>query len=409
MISEKVYCGLDIGAQKIKAAILKVHDAGQTQLMAVAENKTQGLKDLSVRDLGELSECIHTTISQAAQEANIKIKEVQLGIGGEFVELRETSALIPLVDRGNKIITQQDIKKVNHQANLLGLKMDEQTLHSIAQYYLVDDVNTALNPVGLYGRKLGVEALLIVTNINRVRNITHAVNHAGYDVGHLYFGTYAASEVVFSKEQKQKGCVLLDVGAAVTSILIFKEGVLKYLSKIDIGGDHFTRRIVEKLNLSFDLAEELKQSYAVALSTDQHQKEDILLKQESNYVPVKREVLYQAIEGEILNFIQGIELALKTSGFRDQINDGITMIGAGALLTGFIERIEGDLHLAVKLGKVNISSRKTLNQTGNFASCIGLAQHAYKQSSCSLLSSEDLLNWRKSLSGKIKELYEEYF
>ena len=42
MIREKHYCGLDLGAQKIKAGILKVKDAMQMELVGIYEQKTAG-------------------------------------------------------------------------------------------------------------------------------------------------------------------------------------------------------------------------------------------------------------------------------------------------------------------------------------------------------------------------------
>ena len=109
-----------------------------------------------------------------------------------MVETRYSAAVIPLMDRGSKIITHRDVKKVATQARLLGVKMDEIVLHDFPQYYKVDDTNNALNPVGLYGRKLEIKTLLIIVKNNFIKNITKAVNQAGYDVADLFFSSLSS-------------------------------------------------------------------------------------------------------------------------------------------------------------------------------------------------------------------------
>ena len=216
MIGERVYCGLDIGSQRIKVGIIKVTDAKLMELLGVYETKTYGFQDASVSDLGDLSECIHQTIQQLIQKTGVKFKEVNLGFGGELVDVREISAMIPLLDRGSKVISGRDVQRVNKQARSLGMKIEEEVLHDLPQFYKVDDADSAINPIGLYGRKLGVQSLMIYANMNRIRNITKAVHQAGYDVMNIFFSSYASSEVILNENEKKDGSLLIDIGSKST-------------------------------------------------------------------------------------------------------------------------------------------------------------------------------------------------
>ena len=333
MIREKHYCGLDLGAQKIKAGILKVKDATQMELIGIYEQKTAGFRDGAVSDLGELSDCIHATVHTLLQKTNLKLKEVQLGVGSELIEIREGGTTIPLVDRTNKIITQRDMKKVNDQARLLSLKMDEEILHDLPQQYLVDEVNKALNPGGLYGRKLGVQSLMIFANTNRIRNIVRAVHQAGYEVPNIFFASYAAGEVALDDAERAQGRVLIDIGARATSVLLFQNNILRRLKKIEIGGDTFTRGIAEQLNLPLDLAEEIKRSYAATLEAYHSSDEEILVKRDSAYKPVKGRDICAAIEPLIRELLENIRNVLREFGVLDDLETGIVMTGGGSLLT----------------------------------------------------------------------------
>ena len=140
-------------------------------------------------------------------------------------------------------------KRSMTRRGFLSLKMDEEILHDLPQQYMVDEVNKALNPGGLYGRKLGVQSLMIFTNANRIRNIVRAVHQAGYEVPNVFFTSYAACEVALDGTERAQGRILIDIGAKATSVLLFQDNILRRLKKIEIGGDAFTRRIAEQLSL----------------------------------------------------------------------------------------------------------------------------------------------------------------
>jgi cell division protein FtsA len=407
MLREKYYCGLDLGSRKLKAGVLKIRDAGHVELLGIYEKDTAGFREASVTDLGEFSDCVHATVNTLLQKTGVKIKEVHLGVGCDLVEIREAGTVVPLIDRGTKIITRRDTKRVNDQARLLSLQVDEEVLHDLPQYYVVDDLNKALDPGGLYGRKLGVHSLLVIANANRIRNIVRAVHQAGYDVPHVFFSSYAACEAALGAAERAEGRVLVDVGSKATSILIVKDDVLRYLKKIDAGGDHFTHSIVEALNLPFDLAEEIKKSYATVLSSDEAMEEEILVKRESVYKPIKRREICAAVAPQAQRFLGALQQALGESGLMEQIDHGIVMTGGGSLLTGLIERVGQAVNRPVRLAKLNVTSQKSLGNAALFSAVVGLAQKGFRQSLRYAVAPDG--DWRENLVSRFRELYHEYF
>jgi len=401
-------CGLDVGSQKIKAALLKINENKNAEFLGIYEHPAEGLSGSSVSDLNKLSECIHKTIHNLEKKINTNIKEVYLGVSGSVVDVRPFACTIPITDKNHKVIGSQDLKKIDEQVRLLGVKMDEELLHHFPQMYQVDDGNEALNPVGLYGRKLGVQSLMVVTNVNRIRNIAKAVQQAGYDLSHISFGSLRAGDVCLTEEDQNEGCVLIDIGASVTSILIFRDGILKYVNTLNRGGDYFTQCIADQLNLPFDLAEDIKKSYVSVSSTDNHKDEEILVKKDSKYIPVKREVIYHTIESEILSLVRNTDTLIKASGFFQKINRGITLIGGGALLPGLIERIEQETKMNVRLGQFTIDAQK-LGNAALYSTVIGLAYHGFTKYKSNAGSINGQAPWGKFLVEKMRELYVEYF
>jgi len=86
VMGERFQCGLDLGSSMIKVGCLKTKDSKNFDLVGVYESSTHGLSHASVSDLGELSECIHSCILGLTKKTGIKVKEIQLGIGGGGVD-----------------------------------------------------------------------------------------------------------------------------------------------------------------------------------------------------------------------------------------------------------------------------------------------------------------------------------
>ena len=408
IIGEKYFCGLDIGSQSIKASLLNAGEHNKPQLQGVFEVGTCGFARNSITDLGEFSECVHQAVSGLSKKAGVKIKDVHLGVNGELIDQRPAAAVIPLLDRGTKIITPRDVKKVQSQARLLGVNMDEVILHEIPQYYKVDDVNMAVNPVGLYGRKLEIHTLMIVVHSTILKNIVKGVNQAGYDVGPMSLSTVAAADAALTRFQKRQGCLLLDIGSTVTNALVFRDENLKQLVTMKWGGRGITQNIARALGIPFGLAEEIKKSYASAVESDRGRDEELLIKKDEGYVPVKRDTIIRAIEPVIQEFVSALRESLEKTGTGEQLNSGIVMIGGGALLPGLPECIELQTGLPVKIGMIDISSRR-LHNASKFAAAVGLAHKGFHKAEGDKGALGAHGPGAVRLVQKIKEIYLEYF
>lgn len=408
MIGEKLICGLDIGSQQVKSSVVKAKGSNRFDLLGFQANLTKGFTKSTVSDLAELSQCIYENLHALEKKAGIKLKDVYLGVGGCLIDPRYSKAIIPLIDRGSKIVTISDVKRINKQARLLGVKLDEEILHDFPQQYVVDDMNRVLNPTGLYGHKLGVTSLLITANVNLMSNLSQAVNQAGYEVAGVFLASLASAEASLTKNMVESGCLLIDVGASTTNLMFFRDGFLKHLDIIMLGGNHLTMRIAESLHLPFDLAEDIKKSQGAVLSEGVKGDDEILIKKEDQYKSVKRSVVCGSFEGEVEKLISAIENTIKFSHLQDKLNGGIIMVGGGSLLAGLIEHVEKRLNCTVRMGKAHTGGVPVGN-AALFTACIGLTQMKAAQIVGQSLSAHSRTNWVNRISGRIMDLYEEYF
>ena len=158
-----------------------------------------------------------------------------------------------------------------------------------------------------------------------------------------------------------------------------------------------------------NLSEEIKKSYAAAGSYDLYEDEEILVKNESVYITLKRAQIYSAVNPQVDNFLEQITGAINDCVGYQNLNCGITLIGGGALMPGLIEKIGESVKMPVKLGKLNVFSQKKFSNLAEIISVVGLAYNAYLKTLKYGVDAKGHSNWAKILSNKIKELYLEYF
>jgi cell division protein FtsA len=400
------FCGLDLGTHTMKASIVRARDEDNLDLLGVFETRATGFQEASISDITELAECIQRTVQGVMQKTGIKINAVQLGVNGSFLTSRRSSAVIPLIESGTKVISKFDLRKVEAQSKLLGVNLDEEIIHDFPQWYKVDDVNTSINPAGLIGRKIESSLLLLTANSLRVRNLTKAVHQAGFEVNSVAFSGYAASDVAVDKTDKTLGCALVDIGANITSVIFFKNGIVGDVQFIPWGGNYVTQSIAERLSLTVDLAEEIKKTHAMASGTNQKEVSgEILVKREKSYFPIRRELVCEAVNWEIENFLTHLETVVKGSPLYHQLNKGIVMVGGGSLLSGAIERIEEHINTTVRMG----ASTPGLNNSAMYAASIGLGRLHYLKKKEESIGVKSSMHFKDKIVNSVKELCQEYF
>lgn len=400
------FCGLDLGTHTMKASIVCAKDEENLDLLGIYETRATGFQEASISDITELAECIQRTVQGVMQKTGIKVHAVQLGVSGSFLTTRRSSAVIPLIDSGTKVISKFDLRKVEAQAKLLGVNLDEEIIHDFPQWYKIDDINTSINPAGLIGRKIESSLLLLTANSLRIRNLTKAVHQAGFEVSCVAFGGYAASDVAVDRADREQGCALVDIGANITSVIFFKNGIVGDVQFIPWGGNYVTQSIAERLSLTIDMAEEIKKTHAVAsLTNPKEVSGEILVKRDKGYIPIRRQSVCEAVNWEMENFLTHLETVVKGSYLYHQLNKGIVMVGGGSLLPGAIERIEERINTTVRMG----AATPGLNNSAVYAASIGLARMHYMKKKQESIGIKTPLTLKDKIVNNVRELCQEYF
>lgn len=409
MLKGTLYCALDITAGKIAAAAAVVKRNNALSDIVCLSGPSAGIKDGRVAQMGELSEAVSGVLKELSGRTGRKIKSLYACLISPRIKTSHSRGALPISERSHKIITSGDVAKVNRQAYSLGLNIQEEVLHHAAQGYTIDNHNRVLNPEGLYGHKLEVDLLLITAMNTDAQNIISAVERAGYRTQGLVLSAYATGLAVVPDADKDKGCVLIDIGYDTTQLLIYKDGIVRAFEVFGRGSSHITETLSKELKLPADLAETVKISYGKAFSQPVCAETEVLIKKDGTYLPIKQKEVCAVIERELDELFSEIKKRLEAYQKSLGLPVGIIASGKIAVLDGFLESLERHFNLPVRLAKIDPSVYAHPGDLA-YATAIGALRYAVSQSPrIELLRLSSYGNAFQKVAHKTKEIYQEYF
>lgn len=357
--------GIDLGTSKIVGVLGRKNEQGVISILASESIPSDSsVKYGVIYNIDEAAGKIKKLISLLENKTGKKIGKAYVSVAGKSLRAVEHSET-KLLD-GTTPITFAMLDSMEQQAKLN--KPDFFTNYSVLapEYYLdgryeEDPIEkTALTIEGRYRLVIGRPNI----KNNLIKSITEKaqIEIAGYLVGPV-----AASALVLDEADRQAGCVLVDFGAGTTTLSIYKDGLLRYMSVIPFGGRTITKD-VQELGFVFDSAETYKIRYG-KVGKDKNKPEgdvspDVDLRELNKVIQLRQDEI-------ILNVINQIKL----SGYGDQLGAGIIIIGGASQMNGLVDYLSEKAQMPVKRAvakRVYINNAADLLQNPLYTQALGL-------------------------------------
>lgn len=117
--------------------------------------------------------------------------------------------------------------------------------------------NLQANPVGLVGSHIEGRFLNIVARASVRKNLEHCFQQAKIDIADQLIAPLVTANAVLTESERRSGCALIDFGADTTTISVYKNNILRFLTVLPLGGNSITRDITT-LQMEEEEAERLK-------------------------------------------------------------------------------------------------------------------------------------------------------
>lgn len=348
----EVAVGIDIGSSKVCTIIGELDKKNQLQVLGVGECECNGLKKGIIVDIDNTAGAIKNSIEQAERMSDLAVKSAYINISGGHATLIKNRGVIA-VSRDDREITLDDVDRVLQTVRIVNIPIDREVIGVVPIQFIVDGYEHIKDPVGMLGVRLEVEAYVITAVSASVQNLIKSVERSGLDVSGIVLNPIASAEILLSKDERELGVALVDVGGEVTDISVFKGGDLVYTSLIPVGGMHITSDISIGLKIPMSEAEMLKRQYGYAALSMIKSVENISISGAGagNTRTIVNKELIDIIEARVSEIYYLINNELKSSAYKDSIPGGIVITGGGlSFIKGTLEVASSIIGLPMRIG-----------------------------------------------------------
>jgi cell division protein FtsA len=187
---------------------------------------------------------------------------------------------------------------------------------------------------------------------------------------------------VLTKDEKELGVVLVDIGGGTTDIAVYFQGVIQYTEIIPLGGDQITNDIAMALRTPTVDAEDLKISHGIAKQAlaISGAMIDVPGIGEREYRPISKQSLAAVIEPRIEELFKFVLESLEHSGFSQTTPSGVVLTGGTVMMPGVIELAEEVFNKPARIGYPEYNGQfKEVLRNPKYATGIGLLREGRTQ------------------------------
>lgn len=356
-MSNNFLTGLDIGSSNLKATIAEVKNNGQLSLVKLIKTSSGGMRKGNIDDLAEMTRSLNIMFGEIKKISRNALKNIYVNVGGPDIRIQASRGIVA-VSRADSEIYQDDIDRAMQASQAINLPPNRMVLHAITREYIVDGFGDIRDPLGMIGNRLEVNSLIIDAFAPYVKNLTKCLEMAGSTVGGLVFSPLASAQSVLSKNQKELGVALVDIGFGTTSLCVYEENKLVHAAVFPLGSGNITNDLAIGLKTSIDAAEVVKLTFGSASMKGVSGREQIDLKKIDPHskLSVSRRSVIDIIEVRLAEIFEFVNNELKLIGRSGKLPVGVILAGGGSKLPGIIDFAKDELKLPAQIGIADISS-----------------------------------------------------
>lgn len=358
MQTERYIAAADLGTSKIALSVAKV-DGEDVQIIYYKEVPSDGIRYSCVFAPKRAATALEKAIKDAEDELGIKILQLVTGLPRYNIRQESASAKMERSDPYSCITREEvnNLKCLAIDSYPLEDEMKEEIYGAVAQSFSADDDLVCASEddvIGVTAESLEGNFKIFIGSKKASSDLDTMLNFTGIAPARKIFIPTAVAQAVLTEAEKENGVALVEVGAGVTSLTIYKGGLLRHYSSIPFGGKSITADIKYECGFNERLSENIKLAYG-ACQPDKLQslsEKVIQINDDENgtyeQLPVK--YLSEIISCRAKEIIDAVLFQIQESGFADNLRNGIVLTGGGADLVNFANLLKEMSGYVVRIG-----------------------------------------------------------
>jgi cell division protein FtsA len=321
-------------------------------VVGFGQAESRGLRRGIVTTTDAIVESIKRAVGEAERVSGLEIQLATVNLSGEHLRGENKSGVVAVAGNEREISTE-DVERAVESASAMQLPAGWEIVDRLPQEFIIDGQDGIVEPIGMRGARLESRIHVVSSPSAGKQNVVKAIHRANLEVESMMLEPLAAANSTLTDDDKEYGCALVNIGAEVTSLMIFGRGAVQHTAVFPFGGILFTKDIAVGLRVSIPEATKIKHFYGCVagfLMSDEEKQSVIEVtpvgRQETRQL--SKEILCDIMQPRAIELLQHI--AHEVFSNRGQISSGVVLTGGGSLSRGMVEIAEQVFDAPTRLG-----------------------------------------------------------
>ncbi|MDQ5885650.1 MAG: cell division protein FtsA [Patescibacteria group bacterium] len=371
--TSQYYFGLDIGTSTVRCVIGMLEQGEESNILSVIGHGSapnMGMRKGVVVRIDDVVESVVQAVTEAERVSGVHVPAATVNVNGTQV-LGMNSRGVIAISAANREITADDRLRVEEAATIVKLPPNREIIQVFAKNYRLDGQDNIKDPVGMQGVRLEVDTHIVTASTSTLRNLDLALEKAHVAPTHHTISSLAAAEAVLSRQQKESGTVLIDIGSGTTNLVVLEEGEVQHVAVLPIGGINITNDLAIGLKTDLDVAEMVKIQHGGLGSRAKNGPVSVLVNKTRH--EFDGDMVHMIIEARVEELLEYVDKELKKIQRSRKLPGGVVLVGGTAKLPGIAEFAKEKLELAARVGKLQpLAGLMDTVQDPSYSSVVGL-------------------------------------
>ncbi len=349
---------LDVGSRKLCCYIARRHAGGTFELLGAGHQAADGFTGGEVVDAGAAEAAVRAVVDEAERQAEERLDAMTLVFaGGEpasgYVQVE--------VGLDGRAVRRRDVQMALRHAARHATAEGFAIVHGVPLGHRLDGGPEVRDATGMIGKKLVVRAHLVGVRERPLAQLAGCLERCHLRTTTALAAPYAAGLACLTRDEAERGVLVLDCGARTTSLAVFQRGRLHYLAAVPQGAEHLTDELQARLDVTRATAERLKNLEAAVVwrscdSFDSVEISPIGATSPSDTLEVPRRrfteilrPLSEALLGAVREKLRQAPEPAQAAARR-----GLVLTGGGAQQEGLVELASEMLGVGARLGRPDV-------------------------------------------------------
>jgi cell division protein FtsA len=232
---------LEIGTSTVRVVVGELRDDNIVTVTAVGEAASEGIRKGEIINRDQAIASVRAAIKSAEENRRRSIHSVHLVTSGGQAVSKTSTGIMKLVDAEDNRLSEidaGDIAEVVEVARKVALPETRVKLHTLQQYFQVDDMFDVTSPLGLAGEELRLDMITIHGKRSTVDNFRKIVEDTPIHCTDAVFSGLCSAMAVVTEEQKKAGVLVVDIGGGTTDFVLYHDGLLQTAASFAVGGEY---------------------------------------------------------------------------------------------------------------------------------------------------------------------------